>query len=134
MAAPDQTLAPTAQAIEDIALATLEALPPEFRAHLGQVVLIVEDFADDETLAALGVEHPLDLSGIYHGRPVGEKSSSDSGAVPDRIHLYRRAILEEWIETNVTLGDLVSHVMIHELGHHFGLSDDDMHALEDSVA
>ncbi|QQV76772.1 metallopeptidase family protein [Sphingomonas aliaeris] len=134
MAAPDQTLAPTAQAIEDIALATLEALPPEFRAHLGEVVLIVEDFADDETLAALGIEHPLDLSGIYHGRPVGEKSSSDSGAVPDRIHLYRRAILEEWIETNVTLGDLVSHVMIHEIGHHFGLSDDDMHALEDSVA
>jgi predicted Zn-dependent protease with MMP-like domain len=134
MAAPDQTLAPTAQAIEDIALATLEALPPEFRAHLGEIVLIVEDFADDETLAALGIEHPLDLSGIYHGRPVGEKSSSDSGAVPDRIHLYRRAILEEWIETNVTLGDLVSHVMIHEIGHHFGLSDDDMHALEDSVA
>ena len=134
MAAPDQTLAPTAQAIEDIALATLEGLPPEFRAHLGEVVLIVEDFADDETLAALGIEHPLDLSGIYHGRPVGEKSSSDSGAVPDRIHLYRRAILEEWIETNVTLGDLVSHVMIHEIGHHFGLSDDDMHALEDSVA
>ena len=134
MAAPDQTLAPTAQAIEDIALATLEALPPEFRAHLGEVVLIVEDFADDETLAALGIEHPLDLSGIYHGRPVGEKSSSDSGAVPDRIHLYRRAILEEWIETGVTLGDLVSHVMIHEIGHHFGLSDDDMHALEDSVA
>ena len=134
MAAPDQTLAPTAQAIEDIALATLEALPPEFRAHLGEVVLIVEDFADDETLAALGIEHPLDLSGIYHGRPVGEKSSSDSGAVPDRIHLYRRAILEEWIETDVTLGDLVSHVMIHEIGHHFGLSDDDMHALEDSVA
>lgn len=134
MAAPDQTLAPTAQAIEDIALATLEGLPPEFRAHLGEVVLIVEDFADDETLAALGVEHPLDLSGIYHGRPVGEKSSSDSGAVPDRIHLYRRAILEEWIETGVTLGDLVSHVMIHEIGHHFGLSDDDMHALEDSVA
>ena len=134
MAAPDQTLAPTAQAIEDIALATLEGLPPEFRAHLGEIVLIVEDFADDETLAALGIEHPLDLSGIYHGRPVGEKSSSDSGATPDRIHLYRRAILEEWIETNVTLGDLVSHVMIHEIGHHFGLSDDDMHALEDSVA
>lgn len=134
MAAPDQTLAPTAQAIEDIALATLEGLPPEFRAHLGDVVLIVEDFADDETLAALGIEHPLDLSGIYHGRPVGEKSSSDSGAAPDRIHLYRRAILEEWVETGVTLGDLVSHVMIHEIGHHFGLSDDDMHALEDSVA
>jgi predicted Zn-dependent protease with MMP-like domain len=134
MAAPDQPFAPTAQAIEDIALATLEGLPAEFRAHLGDVVLIVEDFADDETLAALGIDHPLDLSGVYHGRPIGDKSSSDSGAPPDRIHLYRRAILEEWIETGVGLGDLVSHVMIHEIGHHFGLSDDDMHALEDSVA
>jgi len=134
MAAPDQTIAPTAQAIEEIALATLEGLPPEFRAHLGDVVLIVEDFADDETLAALGIEHPLDLSGIYHGRPVGEKSSMDSGAPPDRIHLYRRAILEEWIETGIGLGELVAHVTIHEIGHHFGLSDDDMHALEESAA
>ena len=135
MAAPDQPFtAPDAQAIEEIALATLEGLPAEFRAHLGEVVLIVEDYADDETLAALEIEHPLDLSGIYHGRPVGEKSSSDSGAVPDRIHLYRRAILEEWIETGVSLHDLVAHVMIHEIGHHFGLSDDDMHALEDAVA
>lgn len=133
MAAPDQT-APDAQAIEDIALATLEELPAEFRAHLGQVVLIVEDFADDETLAALGVDHPLDLSGLYHGRPIGQKSSSDSGALPDRIHLYRRAILDEWIETGVGLRDLVAHVMIHEIGHHFGLSDEDMHALEDAVA
>ena len=134
MAAPDQTIAPTAQAIEEIALATLEGLPPEFRAHLGDVVLIVEDFADDETLVALGIDHPLDLSGIYHGRPVGEKSSMDSGAPPDRIHLYRRAILEEWIETGIGLGELVAHVMIHEIGHHFGLSDDDMHALEESAA
>ncbi|KQS03820.1 neutral zinc metallopeptidase [Sphingomonas sp. Leaf357] len=135
MAAPDQPFtAPDAQAIEEIALATLEGLPEAFRAHLGEVVLIVEDYADDETLAALGIEHPLDLSGVYHGRPVGEKSSSDSGAVPDRIHLYRRAILEEWIETGVSLDDLVAHVMIHEIGHHFGLSDDDMHALEDAVA
>ncbi|MEG3124124.1 metallopeptidase family protein [Sphingomonas sp. GB1N7] len=135
MAAPDQPFtAPDAHAIEEIALATLESLPGEFRAHLGEVVLIVEDYADDETLAALDIEHPLDLSGIYHGRPVGEKSSSDSGTVPDRIHLYRRAILEEWIETGVSLHDLVAHVMIHEIGHHFGLSDDDMHALEDAVA
>jgi predicted Zn-dependent protease with MMP-like domain len=134
MDVPNQPFAPSLQAIEEIALATLEGLPAEFRAHLGDVVLIVEDFADDETRAALGIEHPLDLSGLYHGRPVGEKSSSDSGPPPDRIHLYRRAILDEWIETGVGLGDLVAHVMIHEIGHHFGLSDDDMHALEDVVA
>jgi predicted Zn-dependent protease with MMP-like domain len=137
MAAPDQPthdLPPDSAAIEEIALATLEGLPPEFRAHLGDVVLIVEDLADDETLAALGIEHPLDLTGLYHGRPLGDKSSSDSGAPPDRIHLYRRAILDEWIETGVGLQALVAHVMIHEIGHHFGLSDDDMHALEEAVA
>jgi predicted Zn-dependent protease with MMP-like domain len=126
--------APDIAAIEDVALATLGALPREFRAHLGDIVLIVEDFADDATLRALGIEHPLDLTGVYHGRPVGEKSSGDSGALPDRIHLYRRAILQEWIETGVGLQELVSHVMIHEIGHHFGLSDADMHALEDAAA
>jgi len=125
--------APDADAIRAIALKTLNGLPAEFRAHLGDVVLIVEEFADEETLDALGIEHPLDLSGLYHGRPVGEKSSMESGALPDRIHLYRRAILEEWIETGVGLEELVAHVMIHEIGHHFGLSDDDMHALEDMV-
>ena len=125
--------APDADAIRAIALKALNALPAEFRAHLGDVVLIVEEFADEETLDALGIEHPLDLSGLYHGRPVGEKSSMESGSLPDRIHLYRRAILEEWIETGVGLDELVAHVMIHEVGHHFGLSDDDMHALEDMV-
>ena len=125
--------APGAEAIERIARATIARLPAEFRAHLGDIVLVVEEFADDETLAALGIEHPLDLSGVYHGRPVGEKSSMDSGAPPDRIHLYRRAILEEWIETGERLDDLVAHVTTHEIGHHFGLSDDDMHALEDAA-
>ena len=127
-------IAPDIAAIEDIALATLGGLPREFRAHLGDIVLIVDEFADDETLQALGIEHPLDLTGVYHGRPVGDKSSSESGALPDRIHLYRRAILDEWVETGVGLHELVSHVMIHEIGHHFGLSDADMHALEDAVA
>ncbi|MDQ1228747.1 metallopeptidase family protein [Sphingomonas sp. SORGH_AS_0879] len=126
--------APGADVIEAIARAAIARLPEEFRAHLGDVVLIVEDYADDETLAALGIEHPLDLTGLYHGRPLGEKSSMDSGSLPDRIHLYRRAILDEWIETGVRLDDLVVHVTIHEIGHHFGLSDEDMHALEDAVA
>ncbi|CUS45759.1 MAG: metallopeptidase family protein [Pseudomonadota bacterium] len=134
MAIPVQPrTAPDADAIRSIALKTLNALPAEFRAHLGDVVLIVEEFVDEETLAALGIEHPLDLSGLYHGRPVGDKSSMESGALPDRIHLYRRAILEEWIETGIGLDELVAHVMIHEVGHHFGLSDADMHALEDMV-
>jgi predicted Zn-dependent protease with MMP-like domain len=125
--------APDAAAIEGIARATVARLPAQFAAHLADVVLQVDEFADDETLAALGIEHPLDLSGLYHGRPIGEKSSMDTAALPDRIVLYRRAILEEWIETGVRLDDLVAHVTIHEIGHHFGLSDDDMHTLEDSV-
>ncbi|BCA63702.1 neutral zinc metallopeptidase [Sphingomonas sp. HMP9] len=125
--------APDADAIEGIARATIARLPQQFAEHLGDIVFAVEEFADDETLAALGIEHPLDLSGVYHGRPLGEKSSMDSGGMPDRIMLYRRAILEEWIETGVRLDDLVAHVTIHEIGHHFGLSDDDMHALEESA-
>ena len=125
--------APSAQAIERVARATIDRLPAQFRAHLGDVVLLVEEWADDETLAALGIEHPLDLTGLYHGRPVGEKSSLESGALPDRIHLYRQAILSEWCETGVRLDELVAHVTIHEIGHHFGLSDADMHALEDAV-
>jgi len=125
--------APTADVIERIARDAIARLPAAFAGHLGDVVLIVEEHADDETLAALGIEHPLDLSGLYNGRPVGEKSSMDSGALPDRIHLYRRAILDEWIETGVRLDDLVVHVTIHEIGHHFGLSDDDMHALEEAM-
>ena len=122
--------APDAGAIEAIARDTVARLPAAFRAHLGDVVLIVEEWADEETLNALGIEHPLDLTGLYHGQPIGEKSSMASGAMPDRIHLYRRAILDEWIETGVRLDDLVRHVTIHEIGHHFGLSDADMHALE----
>ncbi|WP_347092389.1 metallopeptidase family protein [Sphingomonas parapaucimobilis] len=125
--------APGPEVIEAIARDAIARLPAAFTAHLGDVVLIVEEFADDETLAALGIEHPLDLTGLYHGRPVGEKSSMDSGSLPDRIHLYRRAILDEWVETGVRLDDLVVHVTIHEIGHHFGLSDADMHALEDAV-
>ncbi len=125
--------APDADAIEAICRATIARLPAQFAEHLGDIVFAVEEFADDETLAALGLEHPLDLSGLYHGRPLGEKSSMDVAPMPDRIVLYRRAILEEWIETGVRLDDLIAHVTIHEIGHHFGLSDDDMHALEDSA-
>jgi predicted Zn-dependent protease with MMP-like domain len=126
-------VAPSAQEIEAIARRTLAALPEAFRRHLGEIVLIVEDFADDETLKALDIESPFDLTGVYHGRPIGEKSSMESGAVPDRIHLYRRAILDEWIEDGEDLVTLVRHIVIHEVGHHFGLSDDDMHRLEDEA-
>jgi predicted Zn-dependent protease with MMP-like domain len=123
-------LAPSCADIEALAREAMARLPEAFRVHLEGVVLRVEEFAEDEVLGELGIEDPFNLSGLYTGRPFGDKSVSDSGALPDMIHLYRRAILEEWIETGVSLEALVAHVLIHEVGHHFGLSDADMHALE----
>jgi len=129
-----QTLAPGADRIETIARATIAKLPAEFASHLGDVVLRVEEFADDEILAEMGIESPFELTGLYTGLPVGSKSVDHSGTMPDMIHLYRRAILDEWVETGVGLEELVAHVVIHEIGHHFGLSDEDMHTLEDMVS
>ncbi len=108
-------------------------MPPLFRDHLGDVVLRVEDFADAETLASLGIENEWELSGVYEGRPLTEQSVWDSGGMPARIRLFRRPLLDEWIETGVSLDRLVSHVLIHEVGHHFGFSDEQMHALEDAA-
>lgn len=125
--------APSAAAIEALARAALARIPEPFQSYLADVVLIVEEFADDETLDALGIEDAFDLAGLYHGRPVGDKSAWESGALPDQIHLYRRALLDEWVETGEPLGRIVNHVVVHEVGHHFGLSDDDMHALEDAA-
>ena len=125
--------APDAATIETMAREALARIPDPFATHLADVVLLVEEFADDETLDALGIQDPFGLTGLYHGRPIGEKSSFESGALPDRIHLYRQPLLAEWCETGVDLGDLITHVVVHEVGHHFGLSDDDMHRLEDSA-
>ena len=128
-----QTFAPDAAAIERLAEQAIAALPEPFRRHLDDVVLRVEEFADEEVLAGFGIEDPFELSGLYSGRPVGEQSSMISGELPAMIHLYRRPLLDEWAESGVSLEALVSHVLIHEVGHHFGFSDDDMHALEDAA-
>ena len=122
--------APTAAEIEALAREVLQRMPAPFAAHLANIVLVVEEFADEETLAELEIEDPFGLTGLYHGQPVGEKGSTQSGAMPDRIHLYRRPILDEWCDTGDTLKALITHVVVHEVGHHFGLSDKDMHALE----
>ncbi|WBO22963.1 metallopeptidase family protein [Sphingomonas abietis] len=122
--------APKADAIEAMARAALARLPKAFRTHLDNVVLRVEEYADDATLDEMGIDDPFALSGLYSGRPLGMKSVDDTATMPDMIHLYRRAILDEWAEGEVTLETLVAHVLIHEVGHHFGLSDADMHALE----
>ena len=125
---------PSAEEIEAIARAVLKALPPPFASSLGDVVLLVEEFADDATLDSFGIEDPFELSGIYEGVPLTQRSVEQSGTLPERIRLFRRSILDEWSGSDDTLEHLVAHVLIHEVGHHFGLSDDDMHTLEDSVA
>ena len=126
--------APCAEEIEQIARATLRALPEPFASRLAGVVLRVEDFASDDMLESVGIDEPFDLTGLYEGIPIGDKSVDLSGNLPDRILLFRRPILDEWASGEDTLEHLVAHVLIHEAGHHFGLSDEDMHALEDSVA
>ncbi len=123
-------LAPDAQTIELLARDVIARLPEAFTAHLDDVILRVEDFAEEDVLAELQIEDPFELTGLYTGRPIGGKSVSDSGAMPDMIHLYRRPLLDEWVETGVALDALIAHVVIHEVGHHFGLSDADMDALE----
>ena len=124
---------PTIAEIEAIARLALQSLPEPVAGKLRDVVLQVEDLADDELLAELGIEHPLDLTGVYEGIPLHERSVEVSGTLPDRIRLFRRAILDEWIEEGEELEHLVRHVLIHEAGHHFGFSDEDMHVLEEQA-
>jgi predicted Zn-dependent protease with MMP-like domain len=124
---------PSADEMEAIARRALDALPEPFAAHLRDVVLLVEDFADDATLDAMGIEEPFDLTGIYEGIPITDRSVEHSGTLPDRIRLFRRPILDEWAAGEDSLEHLVGHVLVHEVGHHFGLSDEDMHALEEAV-
>ena len=128
-----QTYAPDAAEIERLADAAIARLPEQFRVHLKDVVLRIEEFADDEVLNSLGVEDPFDLSGLYSGRSLDKQSSWASGELPPMIHLYRRPLLDEWVETGVGLEDLIAHVIVHEVGHHFGFSDADMHAIEEQA-
>jgi predicted Zn-dependent protease with MMP-like domain len=127
-----QTFAPDAAAIERLAEAAIARMPEPFRRLIAGIVLRIDDFAEEEVLGELGIEDPFDLSGLYSGRPIGQQSSMLSGELPAMIHLYRRPLLDEWAETGVSLERLVTHVIVHEVGHHFGFSDDDMHALEDA--
>ena len=119
--------APETADIEAMAEAALESLPEAFRTPARDVVLRVEDFASDAMLAELGIESPFELTGLYEGVPLTEKSVTHQPKHPDAIWLFRRAILEEWLERgDVALADLVTHVVVHELAHHFGWSDEDI--------
>ncbi len=107
-------------------------LPQEFRTHLGGLVVQVEDFPGEDLLEEMGIADPFELTGVYEGLSLAEMSIEHSGTLPPRVTLFRRPILDEWAERgDETLEHLVAHVLIHEIGHHFGLSDDDIHALEE---
>ncbi len=122
--------APDAAAFEALALAAFARIPEPFAGHLAGVRVTVAEFADAETLAAVGLNDPWELSGVYHGRSMDKGSIWNSGEMPPVITLFRQPLLAEWCETGVALDELVSHVVMHEVGHHFGLSDEQMHALE----
>jgi predicted Zn-dependent protease with MMP-like domain len=122
--------APELTDFEDMAESAWSRLPEAFRARAGDVLIRVEDYPTDEVLDSLGIDDPLDLLGLYHGVSLDKKSLSDLPSQPDMVFLYRRPMLDEWAESGVTLGDLITHVLVHEIGHHFGFSDDDMARIE----
>jgi predicted Zn-dependent protease with MMP-like domain len=127
----DQT-APSLDDIEALAREALERLPEPFRGLVAGVPCAVAEFADEETLDDLGIESEFDLMGLFHGVGRTEYGAVEAtGQLPNRIFLYRRAILDYWAENDdQTLGEIVTHVLIHEIGHHFGFSDADMEAIE----
>jgi predicted Zn-dependent protease with MMP-like domain len=126
-----QAVAPDAGEIEDMARAAIAALPEAYRAAAAAVALRVEEFASDEMLDELGIDDAFELTGLYDGVPLTEKSVMDQPDRPDAIWLFRRAILDEWVSRgDIALFDLVAHVYIHELAHHFGWSDDDIAAID----
>lgn len=125
-----RAVAPEIADFEEMAEAAWLRLPEEFRAKAGDLVIRIEEFPTDEVLDALGIEDPLDLLGLYQGVSLDKKSVLDSQQQPDMVFLYRRPLLDEWASSSEHLGDLITHVLVHEVGHHFGFSDDDMERIE----
>jgi predicted Zn-dependent protease with MMP-like domain len=122
--------APSLAELEAIADKAYARLPARFRALTGDVLIRVEDFPTDEVLDSLSIESSFDLLGLYSGTDLAQKSVSDVPSVPDMVFLYRRPILDYWAEHEETLGAVITHVLVHEIGHHFGLSDADMERIE----
>ncbi|MET0409311.1 MAG: metallopeptidase family protein [Hyphomicrobium sp.] len=122
--------APSLADFEALAQTAWNRLPAEFRGLAGDLVIRIEDFATDEILDDMDIEDPFELTGIYQGVSLDRKSLNDTTREPDIVFLYRRAILDEWASDDEELGHLVANVLIHEIGHHFGFSDDDMEAIE----
>lgn len=124
--------APDAGEIERLALAAIDALPDTFRGPAANVVLQVAEFAENDLLESLGLEDPFELTGLYDGVPLTHKSVADQPDRPDMIWLFRRPILDEWVARgNVSLAELIGHVVIHEMAHHFGWSDEDIATIDE---
>jgi predicted Zn-dependent protease with MMP-like domain len=126
-------LSPSIDEMELLALEAYAHLPEGFRQLTGEIVIQVSEFPTDEIMDDLALETPFDLLGLFEGRGIADRWNPHTGEGPNRITLYRRAILDYWAENEETLGDIVTHVLIHEIGHHFGLSDDDMERIEEDV-
>ncbi|MCC0033504.1 MAG: metallopeptidase family protein [Brucellaceae bacterium] len=126
-------VAPTLSEVELLAIEAYAHLPEEFRVLTGEIVLQVADFPTDEIMDSLALETPFDLLGLFEGRGIAERWNPQTGDGPNRITLFRRAILDYWAENEETLGDIVTHVLVHEIGHHFGLSDEDMERIEEAA-
>lgn len=122
--------APGLEHIEAMAVVAYADLPEEFRTLCGDIRFIVADFPDEEVMDAMGLDSEFDILGLFEGMPIGDRDVAITGAMTNRILLYRRPILDYWAEHEETLEAIVRHVLIHEIGHHFGLSDDDMEELE----
>lgn len=129
---PDPDLAPSLADLERLAAEAFARLPEEVRVVCQGLAIRVEDFPSDEMLDDLGIEDPFELTGLYDGRALTERSVSDQPTRPDAVWLFRRPILEEWLERgDVGLARLVAHVLVHEVAHHLGWSDDDIRNVDD---
>jgi predicted Zn-dependent protease with MMP-like domain len=126
--------APSLEDFEQLALAALEGLPAPFRELAADVTCRVAEFPEEDIVEEMGLESPFDLMGLFEG--VGraqDGAAPHTGQMPNRVWLYRRPILDYWAENEDTLGEIVTHVLVHEIGHHFGFSDEDMEAIEDAA-
>jgi predicted Zn-dependent protease with MMP-like domain len=124
-------LAPGLDDVEALARQAFAALPERFRALVGDIGFAVAEFPEDDVLDELDLDSPFDLLGLFEGVGMAHAPATPgTGVMPNRIWLYRRPILDYWAEHEETLGAIVTHVLVHEIGHHFGLSDDDMEAIE----
>jgi predicted Zn-dependent protease with MMP-like domain len=126
--------APSLDDLAALAEAAFQALPASFRQMTGEVIFRVDDFPPQEVLDELGIEDPFELTGLYQGVDLTRRSLFDPAPQPSMVFLYRRPILDEWVDHGeITLAELVAHVLVHEIGHHFGLSDADIHGIEASA-